>query len=141
MSRIYTYRIDDEHLPKGAARCIEWALTQWAKASKGRIQFFLSHGSPDIMFSGGKPPRNERNPSDPFEAYYFHLGNGVYSVIFDPDVKWSTSWWQRGADFKKLCLHELGHVILGPNHSDDPESIMFYRPQTSRIDRASASRL
>lgn len=141
MPRTYAYRIDERHLPKGAKACIVWALTQCAKASKGKIQFFLSHGSPNIMFSGGKPPPNTSNPSDPFEAYYFQLSTNVYSIIFDPDVKWSTAWWRFGASFKKLCLHEIIHCLLGPEHSTDPSSIMFYRPSVSSVDKATAVKL
>lgn len=137
--KTYTYRIDEDHLPKGAAKCIVWALTQWAKASNGKIQFFYSHGSPDIMFSGGEPPEK------PAVAWWFDLGKGVHSVIFDPAVSWATTWWHRAfttcVDLRTLALHEIGHVLLGPDHSDDPESIMYFRPRSAKIDSASIQSL
>lgn len=137
--RVFTYRIDSENLPKGAEACIVWALTQWAKASKGRIRFFQSHSSPDIMFSGGEPPEK------PAVAWWFDLGKGVHSIIFDPAVSWATTWWHRAfkdrADLRTLALHEIGHVLLGPDHSKDPESIMYFRPRSAKIDPASIQSL
>lgn len=135
MKRVYTYRIDEEHLPEGAASCIVWALTKWAKASKGKLQFYRSQTRPDIIFSGAKPP-------DAFKiAWCQVIGVEVFSITFDPDVAWATTWWQRTftqrTDFRKLALHEIGHVLLGMDHSPDPMSIMHYAPKWAEIDSAS----
>lgn len=139
MPRVYTYRIDEKHLPKGAKSCIEWAMTQWMKASNGRVRFTFSYGSPDIMFAGGEPPEK------PAVAWWFDLGNGVHSIIFDPATSWATTWWHRTftdrADLRTLALHEIGHVLLGPEHSNDPESIMYFRPERAEIHSASRTKV
>jgi len=139
--KTYAYRIDAAHLPKGASARIVWALNKWQKQSGGRVRFHPDSQEPNIIFSGAEPPPNEKNPLDPFEAYYFDLGNGVFSIIFDPSVKWATTWLQRRSpwhhDFDKLALHEIGHVLLGPDHSEDPESLMYFKPKRAVIDAAS----
>lgn len=143
--RVFTYRIDEKHLPKGASARIVWALNEWQKQSGGIVSFHPDSKKPNIIFSGAEPPPNEKNPLDPFEAYYFDLGHGVFSIIFAPSVKWATTWLHRRLswyhDFDKLLLHEIGHVLLGPEHSDDPESIMYFRPRSAKIDPASIQSL
>ena len=136
--KTYAYRIDAARLPKGAAERIVWALNKWQKESGGRVRFQQDSEKPNIIFASGKPPPNEKNPLDPFEAYYYNLGNGVFSIVFDPSVRWATTWLQRKLpwyhDFDKMLLHEIGHVLLGPDHSDDPESIMYFKPKQAAID-------
>lgn len=138
MSRTYTCRIDERHLPKGAKSCIEWALNQWAKASNGRLQFLLSYGSPDIMFSGAETPAGK-------VAWCQPLGNGAFHITFDTRRKWATTWAQRTflnrSDFRKFALHEIGHVVFGNDHSDNPESIMYYAPKWAEIDEETRIKL
>ena len=143
--KTYAYRIDAERLPKGASERIVWALNKWQKESGGRVRFHQDSEEPNIIFASGKPPPNEKNPLDPFEAYYFNLGNGVFSIVFDPNVRWATTWLQRLLpwyhDFDKLLLHEIGHVLLGPDHSEDPNSLMYFRPASASIDSATLQSL
>ncbi len=135
--KTYTYSIHPSNLPKGAEACIVWAMRQWEKASKGRIRFVKAKKA-DILIQGGEPP-------DGKIAYWYDLGRGVHSIIFDPAQPWATTWWHRFTgrlpDFRILALHELGHVLLGPDHSNDPASIMNAAPTVSSIDRTSISRL
>jgi hypothetical protein len=133
MSKTYRYAIHPSNLPKGAAACIVWALKQWEKASKGRVRFEPGKKA-DIMFSGGQPPDGKL-------AYRYELGNDIHSIIFDPAQPWSTTWWHRlngrNPDFRTFALHEVGHVVLGPAHSNDPDSIMYFQPAVSHIDPTS----
>lgn len=135
--RVFTYRIDPSNLPKGAEACIVWALDQYTNASEGRIRFSKAKKA-DILFSGGKPASGAH-------ASHFDLGGGVHSIIYDPSLPWATTWWHRFLgmipDFRRLTLHELGHVILGADHSDDPTSIMHARPKVSAIDPATIQSL
>jgi hypothetical protein len=130
MSRVFTYSIDDTNLPKGSVACIEWALTQWAKSTSNRIQFYRTRLHPQILFTAGKPP-------DGSQAYHHDLGNGVHSIIFNPALPWATTWWHRFLgrvpDFRRLALHEIGHALGIVEHSDDPTSIMHARPTVSNI--------
>lgn len=126
----YTYSIHPSNLPKGAEACIVWAMRQWEKASKGRIRFVKAKKA-DILIQGGEPPEGKL-------AYWYDLGKGVHSIIFDPEQPWATSWWQRligqAPDFRTFALHELGHILLGSGHSKDPASIMNANPTVSSID-------
>ena len=128
--RTYTYSIHHSNLPKGAEACIVWAMRQWEKASKGKIRFTKAKKA-DILIQGGEPP-------DGKIAYWYDLRKGVHSIIFDPAQPWATSWWHRFTgrlpDFRTLALHEIGHVLLGPDHSNDPESIMYFKPKQAVID-------
>jgi hypothetical protein len=112
-------------------------MRQWEKASDGTLRFIKSKKA-DILISGAEPPEGKI-------AYWYSLGKGVHSIIFDPAQPWATSWWQRllgqTPDFRTFALHELGHVLLGPDHADDPSSLMHPNPTVSTIDRATLSLL
>jgi len=130
--KTYTYSIHPSNLPKGAEACIVWAMRQWEKASKGRIRFVKAKKA-DILIQGSEPPDGKL-------AYWYDLGKGVHSIIFDPEQPWATSWWQRligqTPDFRTFALHEIGHVLLSSKHSKDTDSIMNANPTVSSIDSA-----
>lgn len=91
-------------------------------------------------------------PTTPFELnashdehYYVEVSSTNVDIAGDPDTAGRTGRFKgRGkawaeiiyrADLPKevrraMFTHELGHVLLGPNHSPDPHSILFseYQP-------------
>jgi predicted Zn-dependent protease len=134
MKRAVIYSIDTTNLPKGSRACIEWALNQWEISTSGQVQFYEHPRTSTLMFSSGKPP-------DGAQAWRFPLGNDAHSIVFDPSLKWATTWWHRFTgrtpDMRRLALHEIGHALGIIEHSDDPTSIMHARPTASRIDAVS----
>jgi hypothetical protein len=133
---VFTFKINQRGLTKGSDKCILWALTKWSKETNNYIRFYRlpENGKANICFGAGKPP-------DKSQAFHYDLGNGVHSIIFDPSLSWATTGWHRFIrrlpDMERMALHEIGHALGIIDHSDDPDSIMYFKPTTKKIDKES----
>ncbi len=120
-------------------------MEEWTKEAKkeGKTLLFVpSKSRPDIMFSGAA------TPVEGTVAWCYPLGGQVFSIVFDPNVRWATTPFERMfrkrlklVDFRKLALHEIWHVLHGSDHSNDPNSLGYYKPSAAKIDSASIKSL
>lgn len=104
--------------PPGWAEAVEEAVNMWAVALGPECpRYELGEDGYPVQFVGP----DDAWPGPDNAIGWYDSGSGIY-------IRGTTVEWKRS-----ILLHELGHGIVGPDHVDDVDSVMYPAPFAREI--------